>query len=436
MKFSKFSEKCLLIVFIVSCCTTLDFGQIDWQKYAGNPIFNIGAAGSWDDHRAGITSVIKSNNLYEAWYSGTDETGIGEIGYATSSDGINWNKYQNNPVLGPGNSGEWDANNLDYACVLKINGEYKMWYKAEDDNSSRIGYATSSDGIAWQKYNGNPVLNLGSQGEWDQNEVLHPSVVYDGNVYHMWYNGCKENIQQTGYATSPDGITWTKFTGNPVLTTGINGTWDDYILVLMSVIYKDNEFKMWYTAGDGTDEDVKYFRVGYATSPDGITWHKYGNNPVLNIGAPGTWDYFNVAVSSVMYDTTENIYKMWYGGMDSISIRTGYATSNPATEVNNNVSKQQPESFKLMQNFPNPFNPTTKIEYEIPRILNHSNGEIMIQLKIYDMLGNELTTLVNKEQTAGYYAVEFDGSKYSSGIYFYRLVAGSFTATKKLVLIK
>jgi len=60
----------------------------------------------------------------------------------------------------------------------------------------------------------------------------------------------------------------------------------------------------------------------------------------------------------------------------------------------------------------------------------------MIQLKIYDMLGNELTTLVNKEHTAGYYAVEFDGSKYSSGIYFYRLVAGSFTATKKLVLIK
>ena len=98
--------------------------------------------------------------------------------------------------------------------------------------------------------------------------------------------------------------------------------------------------------------------------------------------------------------------------------------------------KNIPLKFSLSQNYPNPFNPTTKIKYNIPFVeTRHASS---VQLKIYDILGNGIATLVNKEQSPGEYEIVFDAGKYhlSSGIYFYRLKAGSFAQTKKLVLLK
>jgi GH35 family endo-1,4-beta-xylanase len=88
-----------------------------------------------------------------------------------------------------------------------------------------------------------------------------------------------------------------------------------------------------------------------------------------------------------------------------------------------------PSEFKLEQNYPNPFNPTTNISYSI---LNATK----VTLKIFDVLGREIKTLVNSEQRPGRYTVTFDGKDLSSGIYFYKLNAGNFIATKKLMLIK
>ena len=89
----------------------------------------------------------------------------------------------------------------------------------------------------------------------------------------------------------------------------------------------------------------------------------------------------------------------------------------------------RPDHFKLFQNYPNPFNPTTIIRYEI-------SATVLVTLKVYDILGKEVATLVNEEKPAGNYKVEFDRSNLSSGIYFYNLRAGEFVSTKKLVLIK
>ena len=91
-------------------------------------------------------------------------------------------------------------------------------------------------------------------------------------------------------------------------------------------------------------------------------------------------------------------------------------------------------NYKLFQNYPNPFNPTTKIKYSIPPV--GTQRAVSVQLKVYDILGNEIATLVNEEQSAGVYEIEFDASKLSSAIYFYRLQAGSFIETKKMVLLR
>jgi len=88
-----------------------------------------------------------------------------------------------------------------------------------------------------------------------------------------------------------------------------------------------------------------------------------------------------------------------------------------------------PTEFKLYQNYPNPFNPSTKINYKIPELS-------LVTLKIYDVLGKEVAKLVNEEEPIGSYEIEFDATTLPSGIYFYRLKAGSFIETKKMVLMK
>ena len=88
-----------------------------------------------------------------------------------------------------------------------------------------------------------------------------------------------------------------------------------------------------------------------------------------------------------------------------------------------------PEAFQLSQNFPNPFNPTTTIRYALPKAGN-------VLLTIYNLRGEEVLKLINGEQPAGYHEISWDGSRLSSGIYFYSLRAGDFVQTKKMVLLK
>ena len=83
----------------------------------------------------------------------------------------------------------------------------------------------------------------------------------------------------------------------------------------------------------------------------------------------------------------------------------------------------------MEQNYPNPFNPVTTISYYLPQ-------EEFVILKVYDILGREVATLVNEEKHAGNYKVVFNGNNLSSGVYFYRLQAGSFVSTKKIILMK
>jgi len=88
-----------------------------------------------------------------------------------------------------------------------------------------------------------------------------------------------------------------------------------------------------------------------------------------------------------------------------------------------------PKQYELSQNYPNPFNPSTNIEYSIPEAS-------FVQLKVYDILGNEVATLVNEEQNAGVYRADFSGTDLTSGTYFYRLNTNSFSESKKMLLLK
>jgi subtilisin family serine protease len=93
---------------------------------------------------------------------------------------------------------------------------------------------------------------------------------------------------------------------------------------------------------------------------------------------------------------------------------------------------QSPSAWKLLQNYPNPFNPKTKIVYEVPG----SGSREFVELRVFDVLGREVTTLVNGERSVGSYSVEFDASNLASGVYFYRLRGSGFSITRKLMVLR
>jgi len=126
-------------------------------------------------------------------------------------------------------------------------------------------------------------------------------------------------------------------------------------------------------------------------------------------------------------------------GSTGYSLVSGIAMiGNITVGIEENKDNKLPSDYSLSQNYPNPFNPSTKIEYQIPELS-------FVTLKVYDLLGNEIATLVNEEKTAGSYSLQFSmnnlttgqsGAQLSTGIYFYRLKAGNFVETKKMTLIK
>ena len=99
------------------------------------------------------------------------------------------------------------------------------------------------------------------------------------------------------------------------------------------------------------------------------------------------------------------------------------------TGVERRTNDQIPNAFKLSQNYPNPFNPNTTINFSVPKQTN-------VLIKVYDILGKEVATLVNGEKAAGNYSVDFNASKLTSGMYVYNIQAGNYTATKKMMLLK
>ena len=108
---------------------------------------------------------------------------------------------------------------------------------------------------------------------------------------------------------------------------------------------------------------------------------------------------------------------------------TGWVVINVLPPIVNVEPGETPLIYQLAQNFPNPFNPITKIQYQLPE-------PAFVTIKVYDILGNEIATLVKEEKIAGSYEVGFDGSELTSGVYYYRITAGNFSQTKKMILLK
>jgi photosystem II stability/assembly factor-like uncharacterized protein len=186
------------------------------------------------------------------------------------------------------------------------------------------------------------------------------------------------------------------------------------------------------------------------TSDAGLTWQKQTAGQLYDLNDVYFFDRYH----GYILGGQGVIYKTYDGGDHWIQVTAGYSTYNCSfafsgkdtgyiSALNWSILKTAnadltfaseqfnvlENSLHLSQNYPNPFNPTTTISFQIPK-----NG--FVSLIVYDALGREVQTLVNEEKAHGKYSIEFNASSLPSGVYFYTLRAGEFTATRKFVLMK
>ena len=340
-----------------------------------------------------------------------------------------------------GPTGSWDSRRVTAPEIILIDDTYHMWFAGTADESNRcyqLGYATSPNGITWTKYDdssttnppfaqSDPVLPLGPPGSWESATGAGHSYFFDGDTFHMWYAACNNTtflFSCMGYAKSPDGINWVKDSRNPIFTGSV-GNWDSLGVLAPCVMVDSSGYQMWYQ-----NYDPSHTRIGYATSSNGIDWVPL-STPVLDIGDPGTWDDNHVVQPHVLI--ADSIYKMWYSGIDlgtsSYGNCIGFATDSTLVGITCNSLSGLPEGYLLLPNYPNPFNPSTTIEFDLPKTSD-------LTLKVFNILGEEVATLVSDRLSAGSYTYEWDASNLASGIYLYRLQAGDYVKTRKMVLMR
>ena len=280
-----------------------------WVKCPKNPVLG-GDLGTCFD-----ISVLRERGIYRMWFSWRPKKSIALV---ESSDGIEWSK----PfiVLGPNDNTDWE-NDLNRPSVIK-NGElYQMWYTGQARGKSWIGYATSRDGKAWQHASDKPVLS--AEESWEKVAVMCPHVIYDdqAKLYRLWYSGGEQyEPDAIGYATSHDGLAWTKHVGNPIFKRNGDLDWEKDRVTACQVVPTTKGFVMFYIGF----RDQHHAQIGMARSSDGITgWKRHPANPIIRPGE-SKWDHDSCYKPFAIFDGKK--WLLWYngrrGGVEQIGLAT------------------------------------------------------------------------------------------------------------------
>jgi hypothetical protein len=289
-------------------------------------------------------------------------------GWAAGVSGKIWHTTDSGANWSEQNSNS-NVDLLSLCFVDSING----WICGSGPSGDVI-LKTSNGGQTWLSYI--PDSSYGLKSIYFPNKNTGWAVGYSGKIYKT-ING---------------GDSW------ELSTSPVPGT-------LNSVFFHDS-FNGWIVGL----EEITAFPFLMKTSDGGTTWI---SEKLISYHQP----------NEILFADGNNGWIVGFGGMILKIEDAGIILSAPA------IHNEPIVSFLLSQNFPNPFNPTTKIKYELPE-------RSFVTIKIYDVLGNEKATLVNDEKPVGVYEIEFDAANLPSGVYFYQLRAGQFIETKKMILIK
>ena len=286
---------CALLAGLGASVRAADAG---WTKSELNPLIG-GKYGTCFD-----ISVLKESNVYRMWLSWRPQRSIALV---TSPDGLHWSEPPR-IVLGPKSETGWE-DDINRPVVLKRADGYHMWYTGQAKGRSAIGYATSPDGLSWMRKAARPVLAPGQP--WEKVAVMCPHVLWDeaAGEFRMWYSGGEQyEPDAIGYATSRDGLAWTKQRENPVFKSDPRIEWEKHKVTACHVEKRGGWHLMFYIGF----RDVDHAQIGVARSRDGLGgWERLPGNPIVRPGA-NQWDHDACYKPSAIFDGAKWI--LWYNG--------------------------------------------------------------------------------------------------------------------------
>lgn len=397
---------------LTSVCAVMGSGPCGWIcGYNGTVLRTTNAGTNWVS--VGINGIPLTCQLQNitAFDGGTALT-TGNIGtttyvFRTTNGGSNWSQVftQANGQI----NAIWMSLNFFGKCFMEgnpVGGRWSLW-------------RTSNSGANWDS-TGLYLPQSGSETGWTNSLTANSSYFWFGTtnsrIYFSSDTGHSWSVQQTSPLTNVQSI-WMGSLGIGGLAYG-----QDFIKTT-------NNGSNWVSTGSAGSGFYGGL-TGVQFLP--LQWLARGNTIYMTTNLGGNWIIQSTAPSgnyrSISFISSNPSY-VW-AVRDNGGISMMYFSWGGIKRISGNI----PESFSLFQNYPNPFNPSTRIKFQAPPTL--PEGEAIIKLVIYDILGNEIATLVNEQLKPGSYEVEWDGSNYPSGVYFYKLITESFSETRKMVLIK
>jgi hypothetical protein len=275
------------------------------------------------------------------------------------------------------------------------------------NSNLRLRYTSLStwgSSVAWKQY------NPAGESFPEYNGCMAVNRKTNGMV--ITYTADESSNLNIKYTYAANGFTWV---AHNVLT---NQAYNESRSYISGSNQQSGAFRViWVSSGTGFDSVIYMSTSTIATGFTGRTLVSRVHDATTSL-APSLTSYMLNGTSpggGVIY-AGFGPSKIWFNG------------SGITTEIDP-ISEIIPQNFSLSQNYPNPFNPVTKISFAIPK-------NNFVTLKIYDISGREVATLINKEMTAGEYEATFDATKLSSGVYFYKISSGNFSDVKKMMLIK
>lgn len=281
-----------------------------WMKYEGSPVLG-GNLGTIFD----ISVMQDDKGVFRMYCSWRDKK---SIALSESKDGLKWSTPE--VCLAFDDNSVWEKD-LNRPVVIQKDGLYHMWYTGQADGHSWIGYAVSRDGKNWTRKSKNPVLS--PELPWEKVAVMCPHVIWDAKekMFKMWYSGGEQyEPDAIGYATSKDGMNWTKFKNNPVFAFNAENEWEQHKVTACQVIKRKNDYLMFYIGF----KNIDYAQIGVARSKDGISgWERYSQNPIIKPGSG--WDASAVYKPYAIPDAKNNRWLLYYNGRNGSHEQIGVA---------------------------------------------------------------------------------------------------------------
>ena len=244
-----------------------------WTLYSQTPIIQNSIFNNNDVSHVSSPWVVwndDAHKFYCYFHAGFTQTGLQVTYLATSTNGISWTLYSTNPVLSVGDGHAWDSYYVAYAVVARVSSSnWYMWYEGSSDGSDvAIGLATSTDGVRWTKYSGNPVLSADpSIGEPTSPGAMTGSVYYNsdnGGTFYLLYGLGEMGARNTNLASTQDGHTFTRYANNPILAPSASG-WDSACAAGGVLFYDSGTYYLFYLGASGNE--ISNIYVGLASSP-------------------------------------------------------------------------------------------------------------------------------------------------------------------------